>query len=259
MNKKTERRKEIIKVLQLRNGVTIKELSGLFNVSEMTIRRDLQTLESENIIQLVHGAAIYNPKNDTDKIITDYNLVTEKNRHNEAKNRIGKYAASLIDSKDFIIIDTGSTTERILPSVGIDKNFTLLCYCSNIMIPAITKPNIKLIMGGGEYKHDTMMFASTNTVDYIKRIRATKVFVSAAGVDDKFGVTCTQEYEIDVKKAAMSSSIEKILLVDSSKFGKVTSAYFAEIEDFDMIITDRELASDWEEKILEKKIELVKV
>lgn len=62
MSKKSERRKEIIKVLQLRNGVTIKELAGLFNVSEMTIRRDLQNLEAENFVQLVHGAAIYNPK-----------------------------------------------------------------------------------------------------------------------------------------------------------------------------------------------------
>ncbi len=259
MNKKTERRKEIIKVLQLRNGVTIKELSGLFNVSEMTIRRDLQNLESENIIQLVHGAAIYNPKNDTDKIITEYNLVTEKNRHNEAKNRIGKYAASLIDNKDFIIIDTGSTTERILPSVGIDKSFTLLCFCSNIMIPAITKPNIRLIMGGGEYNQDTMMFTSKHNVDYIKRIRANKVFISAAGIDENFGITCTREYEIDIKKAAMSSSIEKILLVDSSKFGKVTAAYFAELEDFDMIITDKDLDPAWEEKILKRGIDLVKV
>lgn len=259
MNKKSERRKEIIKVLQLRNGVTIKEMSALFNVSEMTIRRDLQVLESEGFVKLVHGAAIYNPKNDTDKIIKEYNLVTEKNRHNEAKNRIGKYAASLIDNKDFIIIDTGSTTERIVPSIGIDKDFTLLCYASNVMIPAITKPNLKLIMCGGEYHQDTMMFTSNNTVDFINRIRATKVFISAAGVDEKFGITCTREYEIDVKKAAMKSSKEKILLVDSSKFGQVTSAYFGELEDFDMVITDKELDPKWEEIILEKGIELVKV
>lgn len=259
MSKKSERRKEIIKVLQLRNGVTIKELAGLFNVSEMTIRRDLQNLEAENFVQLVHGAAIYNPKNESETLIAEYNLVAEKNRHNEAKNRIGKYAASLINDKDYVIIDTGSTTERILPNVGIDKKFTLLCFGSNIMIHAITKPNIKLIMCGGTYNSDTMMFTSDKTVDYLSRIRATKVFVSAAGVDEKFGVTCTQEYEIDVKKEAMASSIEKILLVDSSKFDKVTAAYFAEIEDFDMVITDREIPEEWEKSIKEAGIELIKV
>lgn len=259
MNKKAERHKEIIKVLQLRNGVTIKELSGLFNVSEMTIRRDLQILESESFVNLVHGAAIYNPKNDSDKIIKEYNLVMAKNKHNESKNRIGKYAASMIDNKDYIIIDTGSTTERIIPSVAIDKKFTLLCYSSNILIPAITKPNIKIIMGGGVYHQDTMMFTSQKNIDYLKRIRATKAFISAAGVDEKFGVTCMYEYEIDFKKTAMESSIEKILLVDSSKFGKVTSAYFGEINDFDMIITDKDLPEKWENIIKERGIDLVKV
>lgn len=259
MSKKAERHKEIIKVLQLRNGVTIRELSGLFNVSEMTIRRDLQILESENYVNLVHGAAIYNPKNDSDKIIKDYNLVTAKNKHNEAKNRIGKYAAGMIDNKDYIIIDTGSTTERIIPSVAIDKKFTLLCYSSNIMIPAITKPNIKIIMGGGLYQQDTMTFISPNNVDHLKRIRATKAFISAAGIDEQFGLTCMKDYEIDIKKTAMASSIEKILLVDSSKFGKVTSAYFGELEDFNMIITDKDLPEKWQDIIKDKGIELVMV
>lgn len=259
MNKKGNRRKEIIKLLQMRNGVTIKELAGLFNVSEMTIRRDLQVLESENFVNLVHGAAIYNPQSNSDKMIKEYNLVTAKSRNNESKNRIGKFAAGLIENNDYIIIDTGSTTERIISNVGIDRKFTLLCYGSNIMIPAISKPNIKLIMGGGDYNPETMMFTSRANAEYIKKIRATKVFISAAGVDEKFGVTCMNTYEIEVKKAAINSSVEKILVCDSSKFGKVTNAYFGEIIDFDMIITDKDLDPKWEEIINEKKIKLVKV
>lgn len=259
MSKKDKRRKEIIKLLQMRNGVTIKELASLFNVSEMTIRRDLQRLEAENFVNLVHGAAIYNPQIDSDKMIKEYNLVSAKNRHNEAKNRIGKYAASLIENNDFIIIDTGSTTERIIPSVGLEKKFKLLCYSSNIMISALSKPHIELTMGGGNYQPETMMFTSDSTIELINRSRASKAFISAAGIDENFGVTCMNDYEIDAKKAVLAASVEKILLVDASKFGRVTPAYFAEIDLFDHIITDKKLDPKWEEKIKKLGIKLTKV
>ena len=259
MNKKGNRRKEIIKLLQLRNGVTIKELASLFNVSEMTIRRDLTVLESENIVNLVHGAAIYNPQIDSGKMVKVYNLATAKSKNNEAKNRIGKFAAGLIGSDDYVIIDSGSTTERVIPSVALDKKFTLMCYGSNIMMSAISKPNIKLVMGGGDYHPDTMVFESKQNEDYVAGIRANKCFMSAAGIDEKFGVTCMNTYETGLKKAVMESSMEKILLCDSSKFGKVTPAHFAEITDFNMIITDKDLSEEWQEKIKDLDIELVMV
>lgn len=259
MKKKGNRRKEIIKLLQLRNGVTIKELASLFNVSEMTIRRDLTVLESENIVNLVHGAAIYNPQIDSGKMVKVYNLATAKSRNNEAKNRIGKFAAGLISDDDYVIIDAGSTTERIVPAISLDKKFTLICYSSNIMMSAISKPNINLIMGGGKYHPDTMVFESKQNEVYIEGVRANKCFMSAAGLDEKFGITCMNTYETDLKKGVMGSSMEKILLCDSSKFGKVTPAHFAEIKDFDMIVTDKDLSQEWQDKINELDIELIMV
>lgn len=259
MNKKGNRRKQIIKLLQMRNGVTIKELAGLFNVSEMTIRRDLQVLESENFVNLVHGAAIYNPQSNSDKMIKEYNLVSAKGKNNEAKNRIGKYAASLIESNDHVIIDTGSTTEKIIPYVDIGKTFSLICYSSNIMMSAITKPNIDIFMGGGKYNPETSAFTSRYNVEYLKRIRATKFFASASGVDLKYGVTCMHDYEIDVKSIAMQASLQNILCVDSSKFGKVTNAYMGELSKFDLIISDKELSQEWIDEINKLKIELVLV
>ncbi|MDO4779088.1 MAG: DeoR/GlpR family DNA-binding transcription regulator [Tissierellia bacterium] len=258
MSKKNDRRKEIVKLLQMNNGATIKDLSGILDVSEMTIRRDLQILESEGVVNLVHGAAIYNPQS-LNKRLKEYSLVTAKNQNNDAKNRIGKYAASLIDENDYIIIDTGSTGEKIVPNLPINKKFTLVCYTSNVMANAITKPNIKLIMGGGEYKPETMLFLSNETTKMLSRLRATKVFVSASGIDKKFGVTCMNNYELDYKNVIKSIGQEIILVVDSSKFGKVDNAYFGEIDEFDLIITDKDIPKEWEELILKKEVKLVKV
>ncbi len=69
-------------------------------------------------------------------------------------------------------------------------------------------------------------------------MRANKAFVSAAGVDEKLGVTCANFHEVETKRAIIESSDIKFLLVDSTKFGKVTAAYFADLKEFDIVITD---------------------
>lgn len=258
MSKRSNRRKEIVKLLQTHNGSTIKDLATILESSEMTVRRDLKVLESEGLINLVHGAAIYNPQN-LNKKFREYNLITAKYQNNDAKNRIGRYAASLIEENDYVIIDTGSTGEKIISYIPITMKFTLICYASNILAGALMKPNIKLILGGGEHKNDTMVFLSDETANMLREVRANKVFVSASGIDQKFGVTCMNKYELTYKKIIKSVGMELILIADSSKFGKVDNSYIGALDEFDMIITDVGISSEWEKIILEKEIKLVKV
>lgn len=101
------------------------------------------------------------------------------------------------------------------------------------------------------------MFESPEGISLIKKTRATKVFVSAAGVHENLGVTCSNNYEVLTKQAIINSSLEKILLVDSSKFGVVKSAYFADLDDFDTIITDDGISNEWKEIIHTKGIKLI--
>ncbi len=259
MTKKQIRRRQIIEVLMEKNGRTIKELAKDLQVSEMTIRRDLQVLEANGVIKLVHGAAIYNPDNIDAKIVKDYDLLTAKNINNERKNDIAKYAAGLINDQDFIAIDIGSTTERIVPNVPVDRKFSVLAFTANAMIPILSRPNIKLFFGGGEYRKDTMTFVSEFSLDLIRSSRPDKVFLSAAGLDEEFGITCINPYEGPFKRALIKSAREKILLVDSSKFGRVEACYFGDFDQIDTIITDSNLDPDWIEKIREKNIKLIMV
>ena len=89
------------------------------------------------------------------------------------------------------------------------------------------------------------MFESRESLELIRRTRARKVFVSAAGIHDSLGATCTSTYEVESKREILKASMEKILLVDSSKFGQVYENFICEITAFDLIITDKNLSDEW--------------
>lgn len=257
LSKKLQRANKIINILKEKNGATVKELALTLGVSEMTIRRDLEILKCNNIINNVYGAAIYNPSNNIEKLESFYNIENELVKHENEKIKIGKAAATLINENDIVIIDTGTTTEKLAKFINNDINISALIYNTNILMALSKKKNIKLIFSGGYFHPNTMMFESPEGISLIEKTRATKVFVSAAGVHENLGVTCSNSYEVLTKKAIIKSSLEKILLVDSQKFGIVKSSYFAELSDFDTIITDNGISETWRKKINDLGLKLI--
>jgi DeoR family deoxyribose operon repressor len=100
------------------------------------------------------------------------------------------------------------------------------------------------------------MFESAEGVEFIKKVRANKAFITAAGVDDKLGVTCATTYEVNTKKAAIEYSDTKILLTDSTKFGKIRISHFADLSNFDIIITDTGISEEYQKYIKNMGIKL---
>ena len=158
-----------------------------------------------------------------------------------------------------IIIDTGSTTARILPYLPENMNLTILSYNANVLIELRHKPGIQLLFCGGNYHLNTEMFESEEGIAFIRRIRANKAFLSAAGIHRELGITCANTYEVATKQAVISSSSQKILVSDSSKFGRLRSAYFCDLDEIDTIITDHSLPKDWRDELSQRKIELHEV
>ncbi|GAA0077480.1 DeoR family transcriptional regulator [Clostridium sp. CTA-5] len=257
MNKKFQRANKLIEILKEKNGASVKELAAILGVSEMTIRRDLNVLKANNIVSNVYGATIYNPANNIEKLSTSYDINNELIRQEKEKAKIGKAAASLILEGDIIIIDAGTTTEKLAQSINDDIKLTALFYNINILLALKNKQNIKLIFSGGYFHPNTQMFESTEGISLIKNIRATKVFISAAGIHEQLGVTCSNNYEVPTKRAIIGSSLEKILLVDSEKFGIVKSSYFANLNEFNTIITDSNIPKEWIEHIQNLGIKLI--
>lgn len=258
MSKKTDRINQLIEIIRAKNGASIKELASLLNVSEMTIRRDLAVLEENNIVNNVYGAAIYNPDKKSDSN-DSYELSAAQVKQDSEKNKIGAFAASLIEPKDIIVIDTGSTTEMLAKHIDDDLEATILCYNANILNYLRTKENLTLFISGGRFHPKTQMVESQEGISLINSMRFTKAFVSAAGVHQNLGVTCAYAYEVATKKAILRSSVEKYLLLDSSKFNTVKTAYFADLSDFDAIITDDSLPPEWQKEIENLNIRLYMV
>lgn len=259
MSKKLQRANKIIDILKKKNGATVRELSLSLGVSEMTIRRDLEILKSNNIINNVYGAAIYNPLNNIEKLESFYDIENEVVKHENEKIKIGKAAANLIEEDDIIIIDTGTTTEKLAQFIDNDLNISALIFNTNILMALSKKKNINLIFSGGYFHPNTMMFESPEGISLIEKTRANKVFVSAAGIHETLGVTCSNNYEILTKQAIIKSSAEKILVVNSKKFGIVKSSYFADLSDFNTIITDSKISNEWRKKINDLGLKLITV
>lgn len=259
MSKKSDRINQLISIIKEKNGASIKELAKMLEVSEMTIRRDLEVLKSNHIVNNVYGATIYNPSNNLDSLDKNHTIVSTKVKKESEKSRIGKYAASLIEDNDIVILDSGSTTEKLATNINDSIKITVLCFNYNILTTLSNKEHVKLIFSGGYFHPNTQMFESPEGLSLIKDIRATKVFVCAAGIHEKLGITCTDNYEAPTKKVIIQSAVQKILLADSSKFGEVKSSYFAELNEFQMIITDTNLQNGWINYLTKIGIQLIMV
>ncbi len=256
MNKNL-RMKEILNTLRLRSVVNIKELKQKLNVSEMTIRRDLNELSRDQVVKLIPGGAILQPVNDLgSEEESKYHITHDGNVHIREKINIGRKAASLIEPYDTVILDIGSTTEYVAKFLREDIILTTVCFTLNVLVDIYRKKNCRVIFPGGYLHDETLMFESIEGIRLIQRTRADKAFVSAAGVHHELGVTTVYPYELETKQAIMKSAKTNILVVDSSKFGKTKSVYFADLSDFDLIITDEGIPQEYVKAIHDLGIKL---
>src|SRR5690554_6599565 len=161
----------MIELLQRRQGMTVKELATYFDVSEMTIRRDMKFLKDNQLMLDIPGAAVLNPNSSNAVVSDNYSIVTATITQAREKERIGKYAASLIENDDCIIIDNGTTTEQLASSIPGHLRITVLTSNLNIVNQLAHKPNISIILAGGYYHPDTGMFESQESISLIKKTR----------------------------------------------------------------------------------------
>lgn len=254
MSKREERMKHMLKVIEQYNNIPLRDLASIENVSPLTIRRDIEEMEKLGYVQNIRGEVFFRGTNGN---ADEYLLSIATSRHAKEKKAIGECAAKMINPDDFVIIDNGTTTEQLSASIPYNIRATFLCYNLNVVNNLYRKPNISLIFCGGYFHEQTLMFECPESLDIIRRSRANKVFVSAAGIHEKLGVTCVSEYELANKREIIKAGAERILLLDSSKFGIIKPCFVGEIEVFDTIITDSGVSDEWASLIQDKGVNLI--
>ncbi len=253
---KHERLERIIEYMKIHKSATVQELTEFLDVSHMTIRRDVSSLVEKEVLRVIHGGVIYNDDTHTD----GYRMSLARTDMLDEKQKIARKAVSLIEPNDSIIIDAGSTGELIATFLPQDFPLSVICYALNIASIVAKKPNCTLIVTGGYYHESSMVLESPEGLELLKQNRANKAFITASGVSTSLGITCSNFFERAIKRAALDSCYTSILVADSSKFDIIKPGHFADIEDFDIIITDNGISEETSSVIKKReKITLYRV
>lgn len=259
MKKHNVRANQILSILNDRQMATTSELATLCGVSDVTIRRDLLIMSQERLVTVVHGAVSLNIETAKLKMSDKYFITQQAERNKREKQAISDAAMALIEPNDTIILDVGTTPYFLARAIPPDFPITIICYSLNTFIELHDRTNCNLIFAGGYFHQNSLICESSEGIELIRRLRAQKAFMGATGINDKMGITSSNYNEQRIKQAAIASSLHRILLADSTKFGVVKAAYFADIEDFDTIITDSGVSEEYEKLITGKGVRLIKV
>ncbi len=228
-----ERYKLIQELIEERNTVTVAELAKELNTSESTIRRDLTALDQLGKIRKFFGGATAIKTNEG--IFEDAVSVREA-MMSEEKNAIGSYAASLINDDDFVYIDSGTTTSRLIDFITNEK----ATYVTNGIAHAkkLIRKGLTAYVIGGKIKSVTEAVVGSEGINSLKNFNFSKAFMGANGIDIKGGFTTPDIEEALVKQTAIERSYTAFVLADNSKFRRVFPVTFCELNKC-CIITDR--------------------
>lgn len=228
-----QRREKILELLKEDGSAKVIKLAKIFKVSEVTIRQDLEKLESEGFILREHGGAFLKNVEDSVKSFT---LLNQDNL--EKKKLIGRKAAEIIVVGDSIILDSGSTTTEIAKNLIGRSGLTVITNALNIAMMLGAEPGIEVIVTGGEFKPPTLSLTGQKAASFFEDIHVDKLFLATAGISLRSGLTYPSLSDIVVKKAMIEAADMTYLVADSTKIGKNAFASLGALSLIDFIITD---------------------
>ncbi len=244
-----ERKNLIMEKLQSEKKVIVNELSILFDVSEETIRRDLDKLDKEGFAIKGYGGAVLNETNTPDM---PFNVRAKKNM--AGKRTIATMIAGLIADGDHIIIDPSTTGVAIVNALKDKKRLTVITNSIEVLMELQDMPGWDVISTGGTLKENYLALVGPRAMENIASFNADKVILSCKGLDMRKGITDGNEMFSQVKKTMLQSAKMRILAADSTKFNQVAFSQICEINDIDMVVTDIRPSIEWMEYFREKGI-----
>lgn len=230
---RSDRLDRLAAMLLSQSHLKLSAVAAELGVSEMTVRRDVT--ESAGRFACLGGHVI-GAQND---VASDYVLEKETDQHAAAKEVVCAKAIKLIEEDDTIFIDCGTTTPHLAALIPAEMQLTAICYSLNVAEILSRRRNTRLILLGGLFHPEAASFSGEVATEQLRNISINKAFISAGGVHETRGVTCSHFHEVAVKQAAIARAVDSYLVVDASKFGKVRAAHFAEAHTFTSIVSDR--------------------
>ncbi|MFP4165927.1 MAG: DeoR/GlpR family DNA-binding transcription regulator [Opitutales bacterium] len=227
-----ERQQQILALLEEQGTVRTTDLAEEFQVTDETIRRDLQALAENHQVNRIHGGA--SSLNGKPKLVS---FNERRYLHVEQKKAIARAALEWIEAEKTFIFDS-STTALELVAILPDLPFRVITNAHFAINQLINHEQVELLSTGGRYHAKTQTFNSSSTLQTLRRHNINRAFISCVGLDLKRGVSEGFEEQAAFKEALIQVAEQVILLVDSSKLNQCSEYFFAGLEQISLIITD---------------------
>jgi len=242
-----ERRELILQTVRNGRSAEVVELAQRFEVSEMTVRRDLARLAREGKLTRVHGGAMGDPEAPFAQIAVE---------RLEEKRRIGRAAAALVTSGQTVIVDVGTTTLQL---ARLLRGRELTVVTSNLAVieELLPDPRIELVVLGGVVRRNYQSLVGMLAEDALRQLSADIAFLGASGIREDLSVMDTTMVEVPIKRGMISASRRAVLLVDAAKFRMHGSVRICGADELDAVVTDATVEEPGVSALVQAGVEVV--
>ena len=248
-----ERKTAILNLLSRNQRLTVTDAALELNVSESTIRRDLQDLEEQGLLKRTHGGAVPIELASFEPSVQEKSLLFLKE-----KSDIASLALKFIGPGDTIILDAGTTTLEIARQLP-DIPLTAVTNSLEISLELAKRKKVSPVVIGGELRSTTGALVGAFSDLILSRLNADKLFLGANGVHLTRGITTANSLEAATKQAMIRAAREVYLVVDHSKLEQVHMVQVCDINEVDYLLSDRTLPAIYQEKLSSYAIRTVVV
>lgn len=231
-----ERRREVLGILQRDGRVLVKDLARHFRTSQITIRKDLEFLDGQGVIQRTHGGALPLQTG----TLLDPTLREKEKLHRKEKMQIAQVAARLVEEGQSVVLDSGTTTTAIARALKEKAKLTVITNAINIAAE-LAGTHIELILTGGMLRKNSFSLVGPLAERALRQLSADILFLGVDGFDTKAGLFTPNLLESEVNRAMVEISRRTIAVCDSSKFGRRSLCNIMPVNMVHEVITDKHI------------------
>jgi DeoR/GlpR family transcriptional regulator of sugar metabolism len=243
-DKQQVRLTRILTELQKSGSVSVEGLSAELEVSLVTIRRDLDTLENQGILRRTHGGAVSIEPLFYEPFRNDRSFQAQVEKFADEKRRIGRAAAALIAEGEVIALTPGTTTTEVIRGIPLNHKITVVTSTVNVAMELSKRKDLQVFVTGGHLRGDWFSLVGPSAAQSLSHVLVHTLFIGADGVDAKHGVSCFSPDESHLNSTMVKHAQRKIAVVDHSKFGVVAGWRICPTSELDILITDTGATDD---------------
>ncbi len=228
-----QRRDEIVSILHTKGKIKVSEIAERYNISEVSVRKDLEYLEMQGHLSRVHGGAVA-----LNKLYVNMDLSERFKTNSVAKKRLAKLAASLIEDNDTIMMNAGTTLAYVLHAIQGKKNITIVTNSMQNAMEAALFSSFNVILLGGEFDSKYQFTYGEDALSQLENYHATKCILSVDGISLGAGLSLYYSNEASLARKMIECSDKLIVTADGTKLGRYAFAKITDLKPGDVLVTN---------------------